>query len=206
VSADAPGTDAPGTAATPPVTPAPVWLVVGAQAAGKSTLAQALAEAHAPRSVHVRGGQLFRWAVHGWVQPTEGDEAEARRLLELRYRLSARIADEYAAAGFTTVVQDNLYGDDPATWLRSIRARPRHLVVLRPRIDVVAARDAARQRSTGKVAYRPGGPTIEGLDRAIGGIPRIGLWLDTSDLTPEQTVAEVRARTAEAQVSDADLA
>ena len=177
-----------------------VWLVIGLQAAGKSTVAQGLAEAHHPRSVHVRGAQLFRWAVHGWVHPTEGDEAEARRLLELRYRLSARIADEYAAAGFTTVVQDNVYGDDVAAWLDSVAARPRHLVVLRPRLDVVVARDAARRAATGKVAYRPGGPTIEGLDRAIGLVPRIGLWLDTSDLTAEQTVTEVLARAAEARI------
>lgn len=181
-----------------------VWLVIGVPGAGKSTVAQGLAEAHT-RSVHVRGGQVFRWAVNGWVQPTEGDEAEARRLLELRYRLSARIADEYCAAGFTTFVQDNVYGDDVAEWLRSVRGRPRHLVVLRPRPDVVAARDAARQAATGKVAYRPGGPTIEGLDRAIGWVAPIGLWLDTSGLTPEQTIAEVLARPDEARVVDADL-
>ena len=181
-----------------------VWLVIGVQAAGKSTVAQGLAEAH-QRSVHVRGAQLFRWAVDGWVHPGEGPEDEARRLLELRYRLSARIADEYCAAGFTTVVQDNVYGDDVAAWLRSVAARPRHLVVLRPRPDVVAARDAARRAATGKVAYRPGGPTIEGLDGAIGLVPTIGLWLDTSDLTPADTVAQILGRTSEARIEDADL-
>ena len=181
-----------------------MWLVIGVQAAGKSTVAQGLAEAHR-RSVHVRGAQLFRWAVDGWVHPGEGPEDEARRLLELRYGLSARIADEYCAAGFTTVVQDNVYGDDVAAWLRSVAARPRHLVVLRPRLDVVATRDAARRAATGKIAYRPGGPTIEGLDRAIGWVPRIGLWLDTSDLTPTDTVAAVLARADEARVDDADL-
>lgn len=181
-----------------------MWLVIGVQAAGKSTVAQGVAEARA-RSVHVRGSQLYRWAVDGWVHPGEGPEAETRRLLELRYRLSARIADEYCAAGFTTVVQDNVYGDDVAAWLRSIGARPRHLVVLRPRVDVVAARDAARQAATGKVAYRPGGATIESLDRALARIPRIGLWLDTSDQTAEETVADVLARTAEAVVTDTDL-
>ncbi|HEU5150712.1 MAG TPA: AAA family ATPase [Iamia sp.] len=176
-----------------------VWLVIGVQAAGKSTVAQGLAEAF-PRSVHVRGDQLRRWAVNGWVQPGEGDGAEARRLLDLRYRLSARLADGYCEAGFTTVVQDNLYGADVEAWLGAVAARPRHLVVLRPRVEVVAARDAARRAATGKVAYRPDGSTIEGLDRALGVVPGIGLWLDTSDLTPAETVAEVLARADEARL------
>lgn len=181
-----------------------VWLVVGVQAAGKSTLAQGLAEAH-PRSVHVRGGQLARWAVNGWTHPAGGDDPEARRLLDLRYRLSAQIADAYAAAGFTTVVQDNVYGADVVAWLRSVAARPRHLVVLRPRLDVVAAREAARRAATGKVSYRPGGPTVEALDGALGEIPPIGLWLDTSDLTAPEVLAAVLARADEARVEPADL-
>ena len=48
--------------------------------------------------------------------------------LDLRYRLSAMVADEYATAGFTAVVQDNIYGEDVATWLERVRSRPRHLV------------------------------------------------------------------------------
>src|ERR1051325_2375185 len=111
-----------------------VWLVTGAQASGKSTVADLLARQF-ERGVHVRGGQFYRWAVRGWVHVDEPDRAEeARRLLDLRYRLSARVADEYAAAGFECVVQDNIYGPDVVAWLESITARPRHLVVLRPSV------------------------------------------------------------------------
>lgn len=179
---------------------AAVWLVVGVQAAGKSTVAEGLAEAH-ERSVHVRGSQLYRWAVNGWAQPGDADPGdEARRLLELRYRLSARIADEYCAAGFTTVVQDNLYGADVTAWLDTVIARPRHLVVLRPGVEVVRARDDARRTATGKTAYRPGGPTIEELDTALAATPSVGLWLDPSDQTPAETVAEILERADEACV------
>src|SRR5687767_3883723 len=110
-----------------------VWLIAGAQAAGKSTTADALAHRF-ERGVHVRGGQFYRWAVRGWIHPFGGDEPEARRLLDLRYRLSSTVADEYAAAGFTTVVQDTIYGNDVTDWLDRINARPRHLVVLHPSI------------------------------------------------------------------------
>ena len=56
-----------------------VWLVIGVQAAGKSTIADLLARGF-QRGVHVRGGQFYRWAVRGWVQPWDDDDQEARRL------------------------------------------------------------------------------------------------------------------------------
>ncbi len=81
-----------------------VWLVTGVQASGKSTVADLLARQF-DRGVHVRGGQFYRWAVRGWVHPGDEREAEARRLLDLRYWLSATVAGEYCDAGFTVVVR-----------------------------------------------------------------------------------------------------
>jgi len=178
-----------------------VWLITGVQASGKSTIAELLARRYA-RGVHVRGGQFYRWAVRGWVHAHVGDD-EARRHLALRYRLAARVADEYAAEGFTVVVQDNVYGDDVTGLLGAVVARPRRLVVLAPSRDAVAARDEARRRTTGKVAYRPGQYTIDGLMAALAETPRVGLRLDTSRETPEQTVAEIVARELEAVVDGA---
>jgi predicted kinase len=176
-----------------------VWLVTGAQASGKSTVADRLARTF-ERGVHVRGGQFYRWAVSGWVHVGDPDERESRRLLDLRYRLSSTVASEYARAGFTTVVQDNIYGDDVVAWLERITG-PTHLVVLRPRVEVVEQRDAERQRTLGKVAYR-GGFTPAINDQHVASTPRsLGLWLDTSDQTPDQTVDEIVRRAPEARVA-----
>ena len=179
-----------------------VWLVTGVQAAGKSTIADLLARRF-ERAVHVRGGQFYRWAVSGWVHPGDARADEARRLLDLRYRLSALTADEYCAAGFCSIVQDNIFGTDVVGWLRSVSARPRHLVVLRPSAAVVWQREQRRREAIGKVAYRPGEFTFEDLDGYLAETPPIGLWLDTSAMTPAETVGEILHRRPEAVITDA---
>ncbi len=181
-----------------------VWLITGVQAAGKSTVADLLARQF-ERGVHIRGGQFYRWAVRGWVHAGDARAAEARRLLDLRYRLAAMTADEYWRAGFAVVMQDNIFGADVARWLASVTARPRHLVVLRPSVAVVRKREQQRNVATGKVAYRPGEFTPEDLDGFLAETPRIGLWLDTSDMTAEETVSQILIRQS-AAVVDAVLA
>lgn len=176
-----------------------VWLITGAQASGKTTVADLLARQF-PRGVHVRGGQFYRWVVTGWVHFDGEDRAEARRLLDLRYRLSAVAADHYAGAGFTTVVQDNIYGDDVVRWIDSIRSEPVHLVVLRPSIEVIEQRHEQRRQDSGKVAYSDAySPRHNDGDLAT--TPRhLGLWLDTSTQEPVETVETVLAGAAEAVV------
>jgi hypothetical protein len=176
-----------------------IWLITGAQASGKSTVADVLARRF-ERGVHVRGGQFYRWAVRGWVHFDGADPAEARRLLDLRYRLSATVAADYADAGFTTIVQDNIYGPDVVAWLAHVAPRPRRLVVLRPSVETLLARHEARRDATGKVAYR-GSYTAELNDRDLATTPRgLGLWLDTSTLSPDETADEILSRRDEAVV------
>jgi len=129
------------------------------------------------------------------MEPDAGPEAE--RQLDLRYQHAAGTADVFARAGFVAVVQDNIFGQHLPGFVERVAFRPLYVVVLTPRPDVVAAREAARP----KTAYRPGSWTIEGLDRALRDqTPRIGLWLDNSDQAPDQTVDEILRRLDEARV------
>ncbi|MFH9065483.1 AAA family ATPase [Streptomyces coeruleorubidus] len=172
-----------------------VVLVTGVMAAGKSTVAQALAEA-LPRAAHVRGDVFRRMIVSGREEyaPGAGDEAAAQ--LRLRYRLSAATADAYAEAGFTAVVQDVVLGEDLRTYAGLVRTRPLYVVVLAPRPEAVAAREAERPKTGYGDVW-----TVGMLDEALRTrTPRIGLWLDTSELTVEQTVEAILAERERARV------
>lgn len=165
-----------------------IVLITGIQAAGKSTVAQRLAE-RLPRSVHLRGDVYRRMVVGGRADMTPDPSPEAVRQLRLRYRLTAATADEYFDEGFTVVAQDVILGDHLAAMTHMIRRRPLLVVVLAPRPAAVATREAARAKNS----YDEW--TIAALDRGLReGTPRIGLWLDTSDQAPEETVEEILAR------------
>ncbi len=134
-------------------------VITGIQAAGKSTVAQALAQ-RLPRSVHLRGDLFRRMIVNGRVDMGPVDPGpEAIRQLHLRYQLAVDVADRYAAAGFSVVMQDIILGADLARVVDRIQTRPVAVVVLAPRADVVRDRDAERRRRLGQGglrAWRPG--------------------------------------------------
>lgn len=177
-----------------PIRPAPsVIVITGVMAVGKSTIAQHVAE-RLPRAAHIRGDVFRRMIVSGRAEPTPEMTDHELDQLRLRYWLAAITADEYARAGFTAVVQDNVFGDELPRFVENVRTRPRYVIVLLARRDVIAARESARSK-TGYVGW-----AIEELDDALLETPRLGLWLDTSDQTPEETVDELLARLSEAAI------
>lgn len=124
-----------------------VVLVTGVMAAGKSTVAQALAE-RLPRAAHVRGDVFRRMIVTGCEEYLPGaSSAEAVAQLRLRYRLSAATADAYAEAGFTAVVQDVVLGEELAAYVRLVRSRPLDNSALTP-AETVDAIVAGRERAS----------------------------------------------------------
>jgi cytidylate kinase len=167
--------------------PGSVVVVTGIMAAGKSTVAQRLAE-RLPRAVHIRGDLFRRMIVSGRADPTPEFTADQQAQLHLRYRLSAHTADEYASAGFTAVVQDIILGADLPAYEKMVRTRPCRLIVLVPRAEVVLARESQRA----KTGYA-GGWTVDAMMADLEQTPRIGLWLDNSGQTVEQTVDHILA-------------
>lgn len=163
------------------------YLITGVMAAGKSTVAQLLAE-KLERAVHVRGDVFRRMIVSGREEMGESPSPEALRQLELRYRLTAETARTYFQQGFSVVVQDNYYGRALPEMLRRLEPLPVRPVVLCPRVQVVARREQER----GKTGYT--GFSVEKLYQDfLRETPRLGLWIDNSDQRPEETAGEILA-------------
>ncbi|MBX3085104.1 MAG: AAA family ATPase [Anaerolineae bacterium] len=168
-----------------------VLLITGVMAAGKSTVAQAAAE-RLPKSVHLRGDLFRRMIINGRaaMEPDMSEQAYAQ--LRLRYQIAATVADRYCQAGFVVVYQDVIVGPMLNDVIALHQRWPLHVVVLCPDPAVVAQRDAARN----KVAYRGWEP--DGFDKMMRETtPRVGLWLDNSTLTVDETVDAIFAQWAQ---------
>ncbi|NUR83559.1 MAG: AAA family ATPase [Nonomuraea sp.] len=171
-----------------------IIVITGISASGKSTVAELVA-LRLPRSAHVRGDTFRRMVVGGRAEMTPEPSQEALRQLDLRHRLTAEVADGYAEAGFTAVVQDVLLGEQLAAFPGMLRTRPVHVVVLAPSVEAVERRERER-RKTGYGEF-----TVAQLDAVLRAeTPPMGLWLDTSDQTPDETADEILQRLTEAQV------
>ncbi|RJX40633.1 phosphotransferase [Paenibacillus pinisoli] len=162
-----------------------IYMITGVMASGKSTVAELLAQRF-DRSVHLRGDLFRRMIVRGREEMLPEPSNEALSQLDLRYRLTAAAADGYSAAGFAVIVQDVIVGPALSQFVSYIKNRPLYLVVLAPSEETILRREAERS----KKGY--GLWSVAGLNRLLQqDTPKLGLWLDTSSLSPQQTADEI---------------
>ncbi len=162
-----------------------IVLVTGPQAAGKTTVSALLARRFA-RGVHLEGDTFRRFIVAGRSEMTPDPSGEALAQLRLRYRMTASAAHDYVGAGFDVVVDDVVAGPMLAEVVELLGIDARRVVVLLPSRDVIAEREKAR-RETGYDHW-----SVDQLfDVFETDTPRIGAWIDTSNLTADETVSAV---------------
>jgi predicted kinase len=168
-------------------------VLTGVMAVGKSTVADLLARQFR-RSVHLRGDVFRKMIVAGRDPIVSPLSPEAVRRLELRRWLAALVAGEYLRDGFTVVLQDIYVGADLSDILTRL-GPPLYLVALTARAEVIAQ----RERQRGKTGYGDWS-VAEFCTAFVEQTPRVGLWIDTSDISPKETVALVLAHLSQARV------
>lgn len=162
----------------------PILMITGAMAAGKSSVAQRIAE-RLDQSVHIRGDTFRRMVVKGRVDMTANPTPEALRQLQLRYEAAAETAKLYSKAGMNVIYQDVVIGPVLEDVVALYDSFELHVIVLCPSAESITARESARR----KTGY--GEITVAQLQGVLGSTPRLGLWIDTSDQTVEETASVI---------------
>ncbi len=171
-----------------------IVLLTGIMASGKSTIAALFAE-RLDKSVHLRGDVFRKMVVAGRAEMTNSPGEEAIRQLELRYDLGVATALRYAEEGFAVIYQDVILGEYLSKFANRLRSTD-YLFVLCPQVDSVSQREASRSKK-GYLGFTP-----QQLDDVLrNSTERLGYWLDSTDLTPDETVANLLAHIDEAQLS-----
>ena len=172
---------------TGPGDEAAVVVISGIQGAGKSTVADRLAR-RLPRAARVSSDALQEMIVSGerWPESRVPSE-EAAQQLRLRLRHACLLARSFVGAGFTAVVDDIVLGERVEDLLAELAGERFIFVMLTPRLEVVRA----RERGRGTHLYREWGWMDVELRQDTR---RLGLWLDSSEQTADETAAEILRR------------
>ncbi len=170
-----------------------IFIVSGIPGAGKTTVSGLLARRF-DRGVHLEADIFQKVIVTGGLSPDDEPKDEAWGQLRLRSKHVAMLADSFLENGFWPVIDDVVVGLRLLDVLEDIKSRPLHFVLLLPRLDVVEQRDRTRDE---KHVFDIWGHLDE---VARTETPKQGLWLDSSDMSAEETVDEILRRTDEALV------
>ena len=170
------------------------WLITGLPGAGKSTIASLFASTM-PRAAVISGDVLAGCIVSGAVQPGQEPRAEARSQQLLTVDHQCLLARSFAGAGFVPIVEYVVVERSRLERYRAALADVSlHVVVLNPSRDVILQRDGDRAKES--IAHH-----FVHLQRVLcDELTGVGLWIDSSELTADETVRLILQHADEARV------
>ena len=158
-----------------------VLVLSGPPAVGKSTLGRLLAGTRA-RCAFIDVDDVRQLVVAGAVAPWEG--VEGRRQRRLSAINAGSLAGNFTAAGIDVVIADVLNEETHAVY----RASLDELLVVHLHVDAERARDRARGRPVHLTWDE-----FDMLHREQETVNGADLWLDTTELTIQETVERLLA-------------
>jgi len=149
-------------------------------------------------SVVIEGGLLQGWTASGNVWPGQEPAQESSRQIHLNMRNQCLLAQSYAAAGFTPIIDYVVVSTaDLGEYRQRLRGLALHLVVLHPGKSVIIARESAREKSQ-RHRQKHGltiGEHFAHLEQPlVEQLTGIGLWIDNAALTPPATIDAILAQ------------
>ena len=163
-----------------------VWIVSGIPSVGKTTTAFALASRLEKSSV-ISGDDLQDQIVSGSVGPSELPKEDSDMQIEITVRNQAILAKSYADSGFDAIC-DNVFGRRQLDiFLNFLRGYQVHLVNLMADFAVIQDRDTTRipeEQFNNPDRWK----LLLALTSELSGL---GLWIDTSMRTHEETVDHI---------------
>ncbi|HEY9090465.1 AAA family ATPase [Parasphingorhabdus sp.] len=165
---------------------AALYIITGAMAAGKSTIAKELVQRF-EKSAHVGGDAFLRMIARGAAAMGPVLDSEARLQLQLRQDIAMDTVRRFIGASFTTVYQDILIGTDFVRVTSALADLAPRIVVLNPSAETLAERDANRPKTGYSEQFLPN-VLAEALQLET---PREGLWLDTSNMSVEDVIEAI---------------
>ena len=121
-----------------------VWLITGAPGAGKTTVSVALCRKFS-MGIHIPVDDIRDWVRSGFASPVEWS-AETSRQFALARRGAARVAADYADAGFVSVLDDVVRESELGQYTDYLGDTKLRKVLLNPSLETALARNGAPGR------------------------------------------------------------
>jgi chloramphenicol 3-O-phosphotransferase len=170
-----------------------IIVLSGLPGAGKSTLSRRLAQS-LDRGAHVEADRLQDLIVSGAVHGTvTGISDEAARQIRLRLHHAALLARSFREAGFNAIIDDIITGHRFDELQAELAGVPFSFIML--------VRNLEAMKASWRAMGSPFVNSFDWIDKEIReSTPRVGLWIDTTYQTEDETFEEIVRRLDEAQV------